>query len=408
MEQDLQAELQAEKSKLTAVKNSVDQLTSALPTAYQSSRQPPTVVTVKGLAQDIYLNHSAAGAQIYKNSLPKNYPEEAKRREEKAKYEQNKESQVVKDQESQAELGIKDVFNILDAFKTLKEENDDYTNLSEYYQKYMKQQETDAVKGEAGKNEEPKEPQPDYEDSSSEAMSAMDSFFERLSDFLISMRNEMYVNEYAFEHFNSFDPGASSNYFKDKKLDANELAKALGAENSGIEYLIYGLDKPGANVGAALGELFLIRVAIRTLEGFMKPQIKALGHPLLILIAAIAYGVSLAFADLIGFFSGKKIPLVGIKPLNSITLDYKDYLRLFLLIHSAEAKKLARMQALIQLDTNKDLSQYSTYMFGKAQFSVRLWFLPEVMNSLSRTIFSDQEVKGNRYYYSSGNKDMSY
>ncbi|MCD1260381.1 hypothetical protein B5M42_016330 [Paenibacillus athensensis] len=397
MEQDLQAE----KSKLTAVKNSVDQLTSALPTAYQSSRQPPTVVTVKGLAQDIYLNHSAAGAQIYKNSLPENYPEEAKRREEKAKYEQNKESPLVTQQEEKANLGIKDVFNILNAFKTLKAENEDYQKLDTYYQKYMQQQVDDADKGQI-------EPSDDYEDASSQAMSAMDLLFAGLGDFFESMRNEMYVNEYAFEHFNSFDPAASSNYFKDGKVDANELAKALGADNSGIEYLIYGFHKPGANVGAALGELFLIRVAIGVVEGLTKPQFRSLGHPLLILIAAIAYGVGQALQDMIGFFAGKEVPLAGIQPLNTIKLKYKDYLRLFLLIHSAETKKLARMQALIQLDTDKDLSQYFSYLSGNAQFSVRLWFLPEIMKSLSRSLFTDQEVKGNRFYYNNGSQEMSY
>jgi|GEM_PF-1873191 len=397
MEQDLQAE----KAKLSAVKSSVEQLTSTLPTAYQSSRQPPTVTTVRGLAQDIYLNHSAAGAQIYDHSLPGNYPEEAKRREEKEKYEQNKESPIVKQQEEQANLGIKDVFNILKAFKTLKAENEDYQKLDGYYQKYMQQQEADADKGQIELSD-------DYEDASSQAMSTMDLLFAGLGDFFESMRNEMYVNEYAFEHFKSFDPGDSSNYFKDKKVDANALAKALGADNSGIEYLIYGLNKPGANVGAALGELFLLRVAIRTLEGFMDLHIKMLGHPLLILLAAIAYGVSKAFVDMVGFFTNQKVPLSQIEPLNAIILNYKDYLRIFLFIHSSETKKLARMQSLIQLDTDKDLSQYSTYMSGKAQFSVRLWFLPEVMQSLSQALFSNQEVKGNRYYYGSEQKEMSY
>jgi len=397
MEQDIQSE----KAQLSAVQSSVDQLRSTLPTAYQSAQQPPSITTVKNQVQDIYDHHTAAGAQIHDHSTPSNYPEEAKRREEKEKYEQNKESPIVKQQEEQANLGIKDVFNILKAFKTLKAENEDYQKLDGYYQKYMQQQEADADKGQI-------EPSDDYEDASSQAMSTMDLLFAGLGDFFESMRNEMYVNEYAFEHFKSFNPGDSSNYFKDKKVDANELAKALGADNSGIEYLIYGLNKPGANIGAALGELFLIRVAIRTLEGFMDPKIKALGHPLLVVIVAIAYGVAKAVADMVGFFMNEDIPLAGFRPLDSIFLSYKDYLRLFLLIHSAESKKLARMQALIQLDTNKDLSQYSTYMFGKAQFSVRLWFLPEVMQSLSQTLFSNQEVKGNRYYYENGPKDMSY
>lgn len=400
---ELEQHLSEEKSKLAILKGVVSELSSSLLSEYNTALTPTATSTVKSFANEIYRDYNEVSGQIVDHTDRKNYPADVERQQAKVDYDTAKNSDEMKKREEQGKVSLKEVLGILDAIKLVNSEASNYVELDGYYKKYLSQQTTDENKGMTENM--------DLEGSGGDAMSIMDKLFEGLSNFFESMRNEFYVNEYAFQRFHQFD-ASSWKFWNKQPVDLGELSSGIApfvsVKGSEIEYITYGLPSPGANIGAAYGELFLVRLALRTLEGLTDTNIKALGHPLLVLIAAIAYGVVKALVDMKDFFQGKPVSIIGIGALDNIKLVYKDYLRLFLLIHTAETKKLARLQALIQYNTQKDLSQYQTYVEGTAEFSVRLWFLPGIMKALNQTVQLNGHVQNNRYYYRSGQQAMSY
>lgn len=80
----------------------------------------------------------------------------------------------------------------------------------------------------------------------------------------------------------------------------------------------------------------------------------------------------------------------------ALSLTYKDYLRVFMLIHSNNTKQMARMQALIELETGKDLMQATTYIQGNAASDIKLWFIPQIMKLLDGSGLLGCKVIGNR------------
>ena len=81
-----------------------------------------------------------------------------------------------------------------------------------------------------------------------------------------------------------------------------------------------------------------------------------------------------------------------------IELTYRDHLRIFLLIHSNNEKKLSRMLALIRLNTGTNPAERFTYASGEVRTAMRLWFLPGVTKAIGVVFGSDgDEVQGSRY-----------
>ncbi|OBY77769.1 hypothetical protein BBG47_19970 [Paenibacillus sp. KS1] len=411
----IERELAAEQRQLMETKAGISQLQSMMPTVYHRTTNLPGVSPVQGLTGGTHAKHEAVNGEIVQHGNPNNYPEEEKRRKDNEVYQaRTKQSQQqdgsdgsAPSLEKQGEFGMKDMFTIIKMVKGIETAREDYVKLDGFYQSYLA---SGGVGG--GKSGESNIPiTDDMEDSAESAMGAMDKLFEGLSNFLMTMRNELYVNEYAVQRFNSFKPNfgpilASPKPDMDKI--AAEFTKMMSVKGSELEYIVYGLDTPGGNISAAYGELFLFRLALRTLEGFMDREVRALGHPILVMIAAIAYGVVKAVKDIGLFLQGKNVEIIGLPILKEILLDYKDYLRLFLLLHSNEEKKLSRMQALIQFNTKKDLREHLTYVKGNAEFSLRLWFLPGIMRAMNTTVQMNGRVEGNRYIYTHGDRAMSY
>ncbi|RED63018.1 hypothetical protein [Cohnella lupini] len=388
-----------ERTKLAAVSLITKELSSSMPTQYSSTGVPPSTSEIHSFASEIHNTYKGVEGAINTHSDPNSYPEEKKRMEDKANYD-NKSGET---NEAAGKASLGEVLGIINAIKLVDSSIDDYKDLGGFYKNYIAQQAEDTDKGAVATSN-------DLDDAGGDAMSMMDSLFEGLGNFFETMRNELYVNEYAFQRFDSFDGSALLKKPVDlTKLDET-IAPFVNVNGSGLEYIIYGLESPGANIGAAYGELFLVRLALRTLEGFTNSAVRALGHPLLVLIAAIAYGVIHALSDMYQFFMGQQVELIQIQGKKLFQLSYKDYLRLFLLLHSSEKKKLARIQALIQfnLPGQKPLTDYQSYVTAQAEFSVRLWFLPGVMEALNQTVQLNGRVQGSRYYYDSGQRFMSY
>jgi hypothetical protein len=254
---------------------------------------------------------------------------------------------------------------------------DDYKALKKFYEKYKRSQSNGQFSNDIGN---------DATDLGEEAISLMDGIFGKVSGMMINVRDEAYINEYALTKFNhlTFQEGKT---FDPVQLEEHQLKKQE------IEYIIYGMHTPKVNIASALAEIFTLRLAIRTIEGFEK--YKYLGVPKLIAIAAVTHGIIKANQDLIALKSGHEVVLTKYTP--KIKLNYLNYIRLFLLIHSDKTNKLTRIQSLIELNTNKNLAEKHSYIRASASTSIRLWFLPGIMKALHSVDVLDGEVVGNRY-----------
>ncbi|UJF35952.1 hypothetical protein [Paenibacillus hexagrammi] len=238
----------------------------------------------------------------------------------------------------------------------------------------------------------------DMEKSDKVSLKAMD-MLDAFNHAAAELRDELYVNEFALSKFNYRTYGLEKDESGQPKAShelTNPSTHSLQGQEA--EYLIYGFSSCGANISSAYAEMFSFRLAIRTLEALLDPKKELLnvGSPLLVLLAAAAEGAAKAFIDMNQLVKGEAVELSSKIASSAIKLTYKDYLRIFLLLHSNDTKLMARMQALIELNTGKDLVQETTYMQGNAASSIRLWFVPQLMKVMEGTGLLGCTVEHNR------------
>jgi hypothetical protein len=227
------------------------------------------------------------------------------------------------------------------------------------------------------------------------AMDLIGSF----ADAAESLRDELFMNEFALTKFNyrtfGIEKDAAGQLKKNHELFDPSTHSLAGQE---VEYLLYGFSSCKANLASAYGEMFAFRMAVRTIEAYLDPKksVMNLGSPLLVLLVAAAEGAAKAIIDMNQLVMGNAVELSAKLASPALKLSYKDYLRLFLLIHSSDRKLMARMQALIELNTGKDLREVTTYTQGLAKSTVRLWFIPGMTKLLNGVGLLDCQVQGNR------------
>ncbi|QOS77510.1 hypothetical protein JNUCC31_22405 [Paenibacillus sp. JNUCC31] len=226
-------------------------------------------------------------------------------------------------------------------------------------------------------------------DSGGDAMNGMDSLFGGMSSLLDSLGDELFQNEYALAYFNSMDFGQLFNWTEGSG-NAGEVFKL---ENQELEYIVYGFHNPSGNIAAAYAEIFGMRLAIRTAEGLMENS--KLGNPLLVLSAAILYGITNAIADMVKL---AKEGSVELSKYIKVKLTYRDHLRLFLLMHSNNERKMSRMLALIRMNTGVNPDEKQTYASGNMRSSIKLWFLPGVTKSIGAVMGSADQVEDGRFF----------
>lgn len=204
----------------------------------------------------------------------------------------------------------------------------------------------------------------DLEKSEPVSLKAMD-MLEAFNHAAEVMRNELYVNEYALTKFNYRTIALETDQTGNPKVSNERVdPRSHVLANQEVEYLLYGFSSCSANMSSAYAEMFSFRLAIRTVEALLDPkkELLNLGSPLLVLLAAAAEGAVLAFQDMTKLVKGEAVELSAKIAAPALSLTYKDYLRVFMLIHSNNTKVMARMQALIELETGKDLMQATTYI----------------------------------------------
>lgn len=212
-----------------------------------------------------------------------------------------------------------------------------------------------------------------------EAMEGATALFDQLGEVSVGMRDRFYRNEYAYLYFPSYNPLQLQSLFKSKQM-TSELTQSLSLENQELEYILYGFRNPAGNLAAAFGEIFAARLAVRTMEGLVERA--GLTHPLAILAGAILYGLNMAMADLLDLVTTNSIPLSKYVP--SITLNYSDYLRLFMMVQGDRREMSIRMLSVIERNTGIDMRSRGTYAVVDIEPRVKLWFLPGLIRVLGQ------------------------
>ncbi|OEF99072.1 hypothetical protein BHF71_02500 [Vulcanibacillus modesticaldus] len=304
----------------------------------------------------------------------------------------------IEQQEKTATKKLQTINDLFKAMETIKSIDDDFNRVEEFYSQYLDFNSTKDYSIDNNLDLDPVE-------VSKDAMEEMDQLFLNLADFIDKITNELYINEFAYSKFNHFNPSNIKDLLtipnkKDinlqyDQLKIDELSDLLGFNQQELEYIVYGSHTVGGNISKAFRDIFLIRLAINTMEGFTDSKVRSLSHPLAILMGAISYGISRSISDIVNMINGEEVFLAN--KLLKVQFGYDDYLRLLLLIHSNKMNKLSRIQAVIQYKTNKDLRYIATYVRGTTTTSIELWFLTGVMSALNYIGVIDGRIRGKDY-----------
>lgn len=228
-------------------------------------------------------------------------------------------------------------------------------------------------------------------EAANRSASVMDGIFSGMAGMLEQTRDTLYYGEYVVNKYPAFAPQHLRSMLTEGNV--SELSHAVSFNNQEAEYIIYGFHDAVGNIAAAYGELFAARLAVRTMEGLLESR--TLGHPLLILSAALIYGLEKTMEDMLAFTERGSAPL---SKYVKVELSYKDYLRLFVLMHDAgDSASLARMIAVIEQNSGTVLSAVPSGVTGEAGVSTELWFVPGLMRVLGKFGLLDGKVDGNRY-----------
>ncbi|TDF99857.1 hypothetical protein E1757_07085 [Paenibacillus piri] len=334
------------------------------------------------LAQELFTRQGAKEAERNKNKAAVTT----------SKREQRNKAQPYLDQVTKA-MGSCSLTGLTDPFKAsyVTLQGDPSKGSTGLYQAYMSvNRQTDLA-----------QPVPDIklDDADKAGMSAM-NLVSSIESVLADVRDEFYLDEFAVSKFNYRTFGLEKDMNGQVKV-SNELSRpdSHALVNQELEYLLYGANSCLGNYSAAYAEMFVIRLAVGTAEALTEPHIQSLnlGSPLLVFLAAVAEGAVKAQMDMMKLVQGEAVPLSK-KFGSAFSLTYKDYLRLFFLLHSRDKVLLSRMQALIELNTGVPLTQSTTYLSGTATTSVKLWFMPGVMKWVGASELYSCRVIGTRCY----------
>lgn len=296
--------------------------------------------------------------------------------------------------EKQAGAKLKDATNILKQLKDLKNkmnEHQEQFDLLESYFSANRQLNQDASSAEGTDGSAiAKDP---YE-AGKDATASMDTFYGGLSSVMAGMTDTCFQAEYIVNYFHFFDVSTLDEILKGNGTGKLEtLTEQFAPKEQEVEYILYGFHNPSGNIAAAYGEIFTMRLAIRTMEGFIKNAGK--GNPLLILASALLYGVEKAIEDMLTLAQKGSIQLSDFM---KIELTYRDHLRIFLFLHGRSEKRLSRMLSVIRMNTGINLDERATYAKGEVTAAINLWFLPGVAKAMDSVGALTGRVEGSRYY----------
>jgi len=299
----------------------------------------------------------------------------------------------LKEQEKESESKWKQAKAMLGGLSSLQGEDEAKRQFEEAKQRYERNKRFNAFLEDGG-NANPESGRGesgDAYDAAGQSSAAMKGIFAGMAGMLEQARDDWYYGEYVLHRFDYFPPQQLKSMLEGGSLD--ELSAALSFNNQEAEYVLYGFHNPVGNVAAAYGELFTVRLAIRTMEGLIESR--SLGHPLLVLSAALIYGLEKTMEDMLSFANRGAAPL---SKYMKADISYKDYLRLFMLMHGGnERTRLSRIAAVIEQDRNITLSEVPAAVTGEAKASIKLWFIPGLLKLLGKAGVLQGKVVDGRY-----------
>lgn len=354
----------------TSIVSEIEQLLSRLAQAMATPQSPVAVQPLALGATEIQL-----AVQHYETQYTGQTSLIAKRRTELANADIKKQ---LKEQEAKTATAWQDAGRLLNGLAGMR----DLPEHRELFQSVKKRYENNRLfnrKSGGVENEiDPWRQSRDADEGARRASDRMEGLFAGMSEMLAGSRDMFYYGEYAAGRFSHFAPQQLLDLIEHG--DVEGVAESASFHNQEMEYWLYGFHDPMGNLIAAYGELFGARLAVRTMEGLIASR--TLGHPLLVLSAAILYGVEKAAEDMLEFARKGTAPL---SKYAKAELSYLDYLRLFALLHGGEEDaRLARMIAVIEQNSDLILSQVPTGVTGEAIVSVKLWFLPGATKLLGK------------------------
>ncbi|WP_151732992.1 hypothetical protein [Paenibacillus tengchongensis] len=305
--------------------------------------------------------------------------------------------------EQQAKVKLGDAANVLNRMQALGDSAEQamkrFSTLRQYYQEIVAFNEGTDRAAEAAE-----EIAADPYTAGNASMVKADGVYSAISGIMEGARDRVFQSEYAalyFPHMDLSQLGLFTSGVSAGSLEEGSVLQ-LDPHAQELEYILYGFHNPAGNVAAAFGEIFALRLAIRTMEGLIDNA--KLGHPLAILAAALLYGAGQALQDMALLCKNGAIPL---SKYMQTELSYRDYLRLFMVLHGGGEAELARMLALIRLNTGIDPAGKCTYASAEIVMGLRLWFLPGVVQMVNAGAGLPGNVR-DKVYYKQVRADYAY
>lgn len=204
-----------------------------------------------------------------------------------------------------------------------------------------------------------------------------------VSENLIKSRDELFINEYVLTYFS---------YMTSSPRGAIQYPY----RKSEAEYICYGENY----IPRVVSELYLTRFALDSAAYFaFTPNSPELVGRTLVSLVMGALQASIDTFKLIAL--NQTVPLASISPNNpfeEVTLNYKDHLRLFFLLHSGEQAKLQRMIQIVKTRSGEQPENINTLSNGTATVSIKMWFLPLAgFKNLQHGPFGTRIVNGRCY-----------
>lgn len=189
------------------------------------------------------------------------------------------------------------------------------------------------------------------------------------------------------------------------RMKAGDLAKTDYATynllfDEEVEYVIHGSYTPGNNYKALMMYTYFIRLGLNFAYMMVDKEYAAIraipfGIGYLILLVMAIFD---SFMDMACLKQGDRVPLW--KGFDELGWKYKDYLRFFLTTQTNYEEKINRLMSIIQVkDPRFDLYTKYTQIDADVKFSIKLWFLPQVMKMLSYSGAIGGSINGKRYVF---------
>lgn len=241
----------------------------------------------------------------------------------------------------------------------------------------------------------------DVSSAGEQAVGQMPTLLTQLKDIGTHVRDDLYMNEFVASRFSHFHPQQLQALQSQK--DPSQLAQLLSLSNQEQEYILYGWDSPSANIVASLSEWIAFRLAIRTSEGLIEYGDK--GHPLVVLAAALAYAAEKTLEDFQTLLRTGSAPLSKYAP---VQLSYANYLRILMLLHPSDERRVARTIAVIEQNVGYTLAYRPTALTVDMTARMQLWFLPDMFAGLTKIGMLSGKVVDRHYYETSKTMGLSY